>query len=145
MEQGGRDRAAAAELLGRSVEGLWKGASAESAVTPKAAPRHFLGQGLCGFSARPHPHCTGAQGNPGALTAPFWMTEHPGPHLQRCMLPQEPLSMTKWLGGGACSFSLNQGRQTSSAKGQVVTDLVCCQSLSQHLGEQNHPRQCGQE
>ena len=51
MEQG-----AETGLLQLSCWGaLWKGCEgrplpAESAVAPKAAPRHFLGQGLCGFS-----------------------------------------------------------------------------------------------
>lgn len=84
---------------------LWKGCEGCPPPCRVSYRPHVCSSALSGagvvhlLSASPHPHHTGAQGNPGALTAPLWMTEHPGPHLQRRMLPQEPLSNTEWLGG----------------------------------------------
>lgn len=100
MEQG----AARGLLPQLSCQGpLWKGCEGRPrrvSCRAQGCSSDLSGAGVMRLlSACPHPHCTGAQGNPGALTAPLWMTEHPGPHLQRCMLPQEPLSTTKWLGG----------------------------------------------
>ena len=92
MEQG-----AEAGLPQLSVQGpLWKGCEGHPHGCSSALP----GAGLVPLlSASLHPHHPGAQGSPSALTAPPWMTGHgPGPHLQRCLLPQEPLSTIEWLG-----------------------------------------------
>lgn len=48
---------------------LWKGCEgrplpSESAVAPKAAPRPFLGQGLCGFSLHAPPSLYWCPGQP---------------------------------------------------------------------------------